>query len=90
LEEQDTVQANVMPNKCPQANHSNPYLSTEYSGNEDCLFLNIYKPTNVSEDQQLPVMVYFRMSPFSIVKGQMKEAMPAEATPITIPASYSD
>ena len=60
LIERDIVQADTMPNKCPQANHSTPYLSSEYNGDEDCLFLNIYKPTEIEDEQQLPVMVYIR------------------------------
>ena len=81
------IQADKMPDKCPQANHSNPYLSTEYSGNEDCLFLNVYKPTDISEDQKLPVMVYIRMNLFGYPESQMKEAMLAEVIPIMIPIS---
>jgi carboxylesterase type B len=61
LLERDIVQADRLPHKCPQANHSNPYLSNEYDGDEDCLFLNIYKPTAIEEGQSLPVMVYIRM-----------------------------
>jgi len=59
LRQQNLIQAEISPNRCPQANHSHP-LSNVYRGAEDCLFLNVFKPTYIEEGRLLPVMVYIR------------------------------
>src|SRR5271155_5622419 len=60
LKEENLIQADVSPNNCPQANHSHPSYTTDYNGDEDCLFLNVFKPTYIEEGTLLPVMVYIR------------------------------
>ncbi|KAF8600256.1 alpha/beta-hydrolase [Ceratobasidium sp. AG-I] len=47
-----TVNATVPGNACEQANSAEPTVPTS----EDCLVLNIWRPTNITE--KLPVMVY--------------------------------
>src|SRR5271169_4175309 len=54
------ILANVIPNVCPQANRSHPLLTRDTYGDENCLFLNVFKPSSVPEGTQLPVMVYIR------------------------------
>jgi carboxylesterase type B len=49
-----------MPDICPQANHSHPLYTQAYTGNEDCLYLNVFRPTDIEEGRQLPVMVWLR------------------------------
>jgi carboxylesterase type B len=53
----------MIPNVCPQANHSHPLYTTDTYGDEDCLFLNVFKPARIEEGRQLPVMVYIRNPP---------------------------
>jgi carboxylesterase type B len=62
LLEPQMIGANIIPNICPQANLSHPLFTDDYKGNEDCLFLNIFKPTKAKEGNNLPVMVYIRIS----------------------------
>ena len=50
-----------MPQTCPQANLSNPLFTADTSGNEDCLFLNVFKPITAVDGDKLPVMVYIRI-----------------------------
>jgi len=52
-----------MPQVCPQANLSNPLLTADTFGNEDCLFLNVFKPIPAVDGDKLPVMVYIRIFP---------------------------
>ena len=62
LKQEKLIQADVSASNCPQANHSHPSLTTHYRGDEDCLFLNVFKPTYIEEGTLLPVMVYIRKS----------------------------
>lgn len=59
FKEENLIQADISPHRCPQANHSSPDTA-EYRGSEDCLFLNVFKPTYIEEGKLLPVMVYIR------------------------------
>ncbi|XP_077284688.1 venom carboxylesterase-6-like [Arctopsyche grandis] len=44
----------------PHCIQSNPYMrSDEISGDEDCLYLNVYTPAEVKDGTPLPVMVFF-------------------------------
>jgi para-nitrobenzyl esterase len=60
INEDKIVAANVMPDICPQANHSHPLYTQAYTGNEDCLYLNVFRPADIEKGRQLPVMVWLR------------------------------
>jgi carboxylesterase type B len=60
IKEEKIIAADVMPDSCPQANHSHPLYTQAYRGNEDCLYLNVFKPTEIETGRQLPVMVWLR------------------------------
>ncbi len=49
----DPLNCTTLPNKCPQFHVDHKI----YSGNEDCLFLDIYRPSSATEGSELPVMV---------------------------------
>ena len=49
----ETRPAQALPDFCPQF----LYFSNEYSGNEDCLYLNVYRPR--SQERDLPVFVWY-------------------------------
>jgi para-nitrobenzyl esterase len=65
--ENQIVEANTMPPVCPQANQSHPLYTQDYRGNEDCLYLNVFKPTNIEDGRKLPVMVWLRS--FSLIQN---------------------
>ena len=46
-------EGNAFGNKCPQLDSSGKLI-----GNEDCLYLNIWKPTEPPKDNPMPVMVF--------------------------------
>ena len=55
--------ANVLPNRCVQISNGYDDLidgieAGNIIGNEDCLYLNIYKPENIDENVKLPVMFW--------------------------------
>jgi para-nitrobenzyl esterase len=49
------LQATQFGNKCPQ---SDPTTGGVLDGDEDCLFLNVYTPTQGDQGKNLPVMVW--------------------------------
>jgi para-nitrobenzyl esterase len=48
----DTRSAIALPDFCPQFR----YFSNEYAGNEDCLYLNVFRPR--TDERDLPVFVW--------------------------------
>lgn len=52
------LQAYSLPPRCPQAGNAGTVFAPDYFiGDEDCLFLSVYAPSNAT---QLPVLVYIR------------------------------
>ncbi|KAK4986906.1 hypothetical protein LTR66_007741 [Elasticomyces elasticus] len=61
-----TIQANAFGPTCPQSSFASPVLPNE-NGNEDCLFLNVYAPSNASN---LPVFVYIHGGGYGLGSGR--------------------
>ena len=53
---QELVQAHSFGSGCTQPDSPSRY--TKIIGSEDCLFLNVWRPSGVSSDKKLPVMVF--------------------------------
>ncbi len=51
------LNASAYPSACPQIRFDQDAGSGEYEGNEDCLYLNVFKPVSPLSDK-LPVMVF--------------------------------
>lgn len=49
------LEATTQPDKCVQ---QNILLKTPVEGNEDCLYLNIYRPSNLQPGQKVQIVVY--------------------------------
>ena len=58
--ENDQVKAIEFSNPCPQVESISidKKGEGEFLGSEDCLFLNIFAPKNISSDKKLPVMFW--------------------------------
>jgi para-nitrobenzyl esterase len=61
-----TIQTTSFGNFCPQGLSE---LSTG-GGNEDCLYLNVYTPSNVTQTSNLPVMVWLHGGGLTTGSGQ--------------------
>lgn len=60
------LQANSLPQRCPQSAASGILSSPNITGNEDCLFLSVYAPPNAIS---LPVFVWIHGGGYGVGQG---------------------
>ena len=69
-----TLQANTFKSECPQ----NAPGYKEVTGDEDCLYLNVYTPTPPNRNTSLPVMLYIHGGYLQFCNGSMRGYSPDE------------
>lgn len=58
---------------CAQATWPRDTTKIRENSSEDCLYLNIWKPSNVTQDSKLPVMVWIHGGAFVFGSGAMED-----------------
>ncbi|KAL9042095.1 MAG: hypothetical protein Q9214_003886 [Letrouitia sp. 1 TL-2023] len=66
---EEILSGNNLPERCPQSPPAKLPLQSGFAGNEDCLFLSIYAPTNKTN---LPVLVWIHGGGYGTGQGDQE------------------